>query len=59
MLATSFGLNRPSSGQYLYKLKNGGAYNNSFQLLFCQNILHNKSLILYHQNTHTSSVKSI
>jgi len=27
MLATSFGLTRPSSGQYLLKLKNTGAYN--------------------------------
>jgi len=26
LLATSFGLNRPSSGQYLQKLKKGGAY---------------------------------
>jgi hypothetical protein len=26
MLATSFGLTRPSSGQYLYKIKNAGAY---------------------------------
>jgi hypothetical protein len=28
MFATSFGLSRPSSGQYLFKkLKNAGAYN--------------------------------
>jgi hypothetical protein len=27
MLATSFDLNCPSSGQYSWKLKNGGAYN--------------------------------
>ena len=27
MLATSFGLTSPSSGQYLQKLKNAGAYN--------------------------------
>jgi hypothetical protein len=27
MLATSYGLDRPSSGQYLQKLKNAGAYN--------------------------------
>jgi len=26
-LATSFGLNRPSLGQYLQKLKNAGSYN--------------------------------
>jgi len=27
MLASSFGLARPSSDQYLYQLKNAGAYN--------------------------------
>ena len=31
MLANSFGLTRPSSGQYLQKLKNSGAYNTTRQ----------------------------
>jgi len=31
MLATSFSLTRPSSGQYLQKLKNAGAYNVTHQ----------------------------
>jgi len=33
LLATSFGLNIPSSGQYLQKLKNAGAYSITRQ--FC------------------------
>jgi hypothetical protein len=31
MLATSFGLNKPSSGKYLWKLKKAGAYSTAGQ----------------------------
>ena len=40
LLATSFGLNRPSSGQYLQKLTNVGAYSTETSILWDPTHIH-------------------